>query len=278
MAAASFWPPNEQLFGVHPSVAMTQAVIAHMKDKTGRSLEEWVELVRGEGPPDEAARRAWLKQTHGLGTNYAWWIAERADGKGAEHADPRVYLASAVSYVAAMFEGPKAGLRPLYEALMALAHSLGPDVKACPCQTIVPLYREHVFAQIKPTTRTRIDFGLALGDTKPRGRLIDTGGFARKDRITHRFGIASLDDIDAEVERWLRSAYERDAPKAASARGAADKPAKIKAGKRAATARPAAGSPKQRAQSPVGARHTSKAKRPRAAATGKARATRRAPK
>jgi hypothetical protein len=35
--------------------------------------------------------------------------------------------------------------------------------------------------------RTRIDFGLALKDTPATGRLIDTGGFAKKDRITHRF-------------------------------------------------------------------------------------------
>ena len=84
--------------------------------------------------------------------------------------------------------------------------------EACPCQTIVPLYRNHVFAQIKPTTQTRIDFGLALGDTKktPK-RLIDTGGFAKKDRITHRFEITSLKDIDDEVKKWLKIAYERDA-------------------------------------------------------------------
>jgi hypothetical protein len=88
---------------------------------------------------------------------------------------------------------------------------MGKDVKACPCQTIVPLYRKRVFAQIKPTTRTRIDFGLALKDTKATGRLTDTGGFAKKDRITHRFAITSLADIDAEVKRWLRTAYEMDA-------------------------------------------------------------------
>jgi hypothetical protein len=90
--------------------------------------------------------------------------------------------------------------------------SVGKDVKACPCQTIVPLYRNHVFAQIKPTTQTRIDFGLALGDTKktPK-RLIDTGGFAKKDRITHRFEIASVKDIDDEVKHWLKVAYDRDA-------------------------------------------------------------------
>jgi hypothetical protein len=76
---------------------------------------------------------------------------------------------------------------------------------------MVPLYRNHVIAQIKPTTGTRIDMGFALKDMKPTGRLIDTGGFAKKDRITHRIAISSVDDIDGEVERWLRKAYEMDA-------------------------------------------------------------------
>jgi hypothetical protein len=60
-----------------------------------------------------------------------------------------------------------------------------------PCQTIVPLHRNHVFAQIKPSARTRIDFGFALQDTKATGRLIDTGGYAKKGRITHRIPITS---------------------------------------------------------------------------------------
>jgi hypothetical protein len=75
----------------------------------------------------------------------------------------------------------------------------------------VAIYRNHVIAQIKPSARTRIDFGLALKDTPAKGRLIDTGGLAKKDRITHRVEITSLDDVDAFVEKWLRRAYEMDA-------------------------------------------------------------------
>ena len=41
--------------------------------------------------------------------------------------------------------------------------------------------------------------------------MIDTGGYARKDRITHRFEITSAKDIDDEVKRWLKVAYDRDA-------------------------------------------------------------------
>ena len=198
-------------YSVHPSVLMLQAWVQTLPEKTGRSLEEWVQLVRAEGPPTEKERRDWLKAGHKLGSNSAGWIAERSLGRGEEAGDPEAYLKAAFGYVNTMFAGPKAGLLPIYEALLGLGLSIGPDAKACPCETIVPLYRNHVFAQIKPATKTRIDFGLALKDTPATGRLIDTGGFAKKDRITHRFAITALSEIDDEVRRWLKRAYEMDA-------------------------------------------------------------------
>jgi Domain of unknown function (DUF5655)/Domain of unknown function (DUF4287) len=202
---------TRSIYGVHPGVLLTQKWIGELKQKTGRTLEEWVKFIRKEGPPVEQARRDWLKSVHGLGTNSAWWLAERSVGKGEDTGDSDAYLAAAEKYVEEMFAGKKEHLRPIYEALLKLGLGSGKDVKACPCQTIVPLYRNHVFAQIKPTTQKRIDFGLALGDTKktPK-RLIDTGGFAKKDRITHRFEITSVKDIDDEVKKWLSTAYDRD--------------------------------------------------------------------
>ena len=214
MARALKKPAGRSLYSVHPGVVMMQKWIAELKDKTGRSLDEWIALVKAEGPDDEKACRAWLKEAHGLGTNSAWWIAERAlarDDKGINEDDPESYLKAAEVYVEEMYAGAKAGLRPIYDALLTLGLGIGPEAKACPCQTIGPLYRNHVFAQIKPTTRTRIDLGFALGDAPATGRLIDTGGFAKKDRITHRIPIASLADIDDEVKRWLKTAYDRDA-------------------------------------------------------------------
>jgi hypothetical protein len=201
---------TKSLYSVHPGVLLTQKWVADLKTKTGRSLDEWLALVKKSGPKDEKSRREWLKSKHDLGTNSAWWLAERADGKGTESSDPDAYLAAAENYVEAMFAGGKAALRPLYDRILHLALDMADDVKACPCQTIVPLYRKHVFAQIKPTTRTRIDLGFALGARKVEGRLIDTGGFAKKDRITHRIPISSPGEIDDEVQKWLRLAYEED--------------------------------------------------------------------
>jgi hypothetical protein len=211
MAKTATRTAKKSIYGVHPGVAMTQKWIAELKQKTGRTLDEWLKLIKKEGPPTEKERRDWLKTKYGLGTNSAWWLAERSVGKGEEVGDPDAYLKAAEKYVEEMFSGKKEHLRPIYDALLKLGLKIGKDVKACPCQTIVPLYRHHVFAQIKPTTLTRIDFGLALGTMKTPKRLVDTGGYQKKDRITHRFEITSPKDIDDEVKRWLRVAYDRDA-------------------------------------------------------------------
>jgi len=201
------------LYSVHPGVAMVQGWIATMKEKTGRTLEEWLKHIKKEGPDDEKACRVWLKEQYGVGTNYAWWLAEKALSKkklGLADDSPESYLREAPLYVDAMYTGAKAALRPIYDALLKLGLELADDVKACPCQTMVPLYRNHVFANIKPTTQTRVDLGLALKDTKTPARLLDTGGFAKKDRITRRIAITSVKEIDADVKRWLKMAYDMD--------------------------------------------------------------------
>lgn len=202
---------TKTLYSVHPGVAMMQKWVVDLPVKTGRSLDEWIALVAAEGPPTEKERRAWLKEQHQLGTNAAWWIAERSVGKGDEESDPAAYLRAAEEYVAAMFAGTKAGLRPLYDELLQLGLALGKDVKACPCKTIVPLYRARVFAEIKPATRTRIDLGLALGDLRGAGRLLENTNRPKGNRISHRMAITSLDEIDDEVRRWLKAAYDLEA-------------------------------------------------------------------
>jgi hypothetical protein len=196
-------------FDVHPSLAMYHTTLAGLKQKTGKSLDEWITLVKKSAPVTEKERREWLQSRHELGRNYASFIAEQSVGKG-DDGTGETYLKQADEYVENMYAGSKEALRPIFEELMALGRKQGKDVKVCPCQTMVPLYRKHVFAQIKPTTRTRIDLGLALKDTKAPKRLIDTGGFAKKDRITHRIEITSVKDIDAEVKKWLKIAYDMD--------------------------------------------------------------------
>ena len=192
-------------YSPHPGFSMEAAIVANFKQKTGKTVEEWVAFVRKSGPADEKERRAWLKENHGLTTNYASFVALQAEGKGgAEQYNPD-------ALVEQIFTENKAHLRPIYEEILRFGLSLADDVKVCPCATIIPFYRKHVIAQIKVPNRSRIDLGFALGDMKPTGKLIDTGGFAKKDRITHRMEIASLQDFNEEARKWFHRAYERDA-------------------------------------------------------------------
>lgn len=203
---------TQALYDVHPGVAMVQKWIAELKEQTGRSLDEWMAFVKKEGPKDEKSQREWLKIQHRLGTNAAWWIAARVAGKESDEDSPEKYLAAAPEYVEKQYAGKKEALRPIYDELLKFGKSIGSDVKACPCLTMVPLYRNHVFAQIKPTTNTRVDFGLALTHYKGKlpKRLVDTGGLAKKDRITHRIEITDMKQIDTDVKKWLKTAYDLD--------------------------------------------------------------------
>jgi hypothetical protein len=203
-------PHKRWKYDLHPSVAMAHSVIAQMKQKTGRSLDEWVRHVKQRGPEGEKERAGWLKKEHGMGTNYASWIAGKSVGKTEATEDAVQYLKNADDYVERMFAAPKEHLRTIYDQVLTFAKTLGPDIRVSPCQTMVPIYRNHVIAQVKPTTRARIDLGLALRDTKAPKRLIDTGGFAKKDRITHRIEISSREEFDDEARRWMKRAYEMD--------------------------------------------------------------------
>jgi len=200
---------TKSLYSVHPGLAMMQKWTKDLPSKTGRSLDEWIELTKKSGPPTEKERREWLKKEHKLGTNSAACIAERAEGKGTEEDSPEAHLKAAAEWVEAMFKGPRAALRPLYDELLHLALALGG--KASPGKTAVALYRNHVFANIKVSTNTRIDLGLALKDMKTPKRLIDTGGFEKKDRITRRIEVKAKADINLDLKKWLAKAWEMDA-------------------------------------------------------------------
>jgi hypothetical protein len=195
---------KNSVYTIHPGFAMEESSVANLKERTGRTIEEWVRMVKKSGPPTEKERIAWLKSAHGITTNYAGWIAKRADGGGsAASYDPD-------SMVEEMFAGKKAGLRPIYDQMLELAFELGKDVRVSPCKTMVPFYRKHVFAQVKPATNTRVDLGFAFKDMKPAGKLLSTGGFEKGDRISHRIPVGSVEEIDKEVRKWLKQAYEMD--------------------------------------------------------------------
>lgn len=199
-------------FRVHPSVSHIQAMLANMEERTGKSLDAWADVARGYGLAEVNALGAKLKAEHGLGKPTAWLLASYALGETPEDYDGDAYLARAPELFDAQFSGKKEALRPLAEKVIAHLITLGDDVGVSPTKTMVPIYRHHVFAQVKAATQTRLDVGLALGryDGELSSRIKDTGGALKGDRITHVIGVTADEQIDDELIGWLRKAYELD--------------------------------------------------------------------
>jgi hypothetical protein len=182
-------------------VASVQDAIASMvrniEEKTGKSVAGWVSLARNSGFSKHGEILAWLKSEHGLGHGYANFVAKEAlkpDGAGEQ------------DLVDAQFSGAKSALRPLYEQLLNVMFALGPDVEIAPKKNNVSIRRGKQFALIQPTTATRLDLGLILKGTEPKGRLEASGSFNAM--FTHRVRIGSADDIDKDLKKWLRAAYD----------------------------------------------------------------------
>jgi hypothetical protein len=184
---------------------MLEAIRRNMPDRTGRTVEEWAELVRKDGPKGTKERIAWLRARHRLGGPTAMVAVAEAEGT-----NPLAEYEEGDALVEAMFRGPKAALRPAFEAALAAARTLGKDVTPSARKTYLTLSRKRQFAVLQPSTSTRLDVGLVLPGVKPQGRLrasANVGG----GRVTHAIAVLSAKDVDAFVRRWLKTAYDQDA-------------------------------------------------------------------
>jgi hypothetical protein len=182
---------------------MQAAIARNLKQRTGKSVEEWADEARRFAPSARNGRVGWLITEHGLPKTAAAMIAACLEGE--------IDYADSAALLAGMFAGPKAALRPLYDEIVKAATALGTDVHVIPCRTQVTLRRRRQFAWIKATTSTRLDVGLALPGSAPSGPLLPVAGTNAQDRVRLRIAVAGRDDVNAELKRWLKTAYDLDA-------------------------------------------------------------------
>ena len=107
--------------------------------------------------------------------------------------------------VDAQYAGAKAGLRPLYDQLLAAIQKFGKDVEVSPKKAYVSLRRNKQFALVQPSTATRLDVGMNLKGAKPTGRRT-SGSFNAM--VSHRVRLSKAAEIDKELLGWLKQAYE----------------------------------------------------------------------
>ncbi len=181
-----------------------ETMLANLKEKTGKSLDEWVAVVNETGLDKNKAIIDYLKKDHGFTYGYANMVAQEtlARRKAAETGRS----VAEVDLVAEQYAGDKAALRPIYDALIEKVQAFGEDVEVSPKKTYVSLRRKKQFAILQPSTKTRLDVGINLKDVEPQGRLEASGSF--NSMVSHRVRLESQEEINDELVGWLVAAYK----------------------------------------------------------------------
>ena len=119
---------------------MKASMIAGMAEKTGKSLDQWLAIVRASKLTKHKEFMTLLKEKHGLTHGFANMVALQALQSDSHTAGDTDAL------VDAQYAGAKAPLRPLYDKLLAAIQSFGKDVEVSPKKAYVSLRRNKQFA------------------------------------------------------------------------------------------------------------------------------------
>jgi len=173
--------------------------IRNIEATYGRPVREWFAIIAASGVTKHAEIVAMLKADHGMthGAAHRMSLLSRQDDEPSTGDDP----------ADALYAGRKAHLRPIHDAVMQAILGLGGDVESVPKKGYLSLRRRKQFAMIQPSTASRVDVGLILGDMEPAGRLETAKGFNAL--FTHRVRLTSVADVDAALVGCFALAYQR---------------------------------------------------------------------
>jgi Domain of unknown function (DUF5655)/Domain of unknown function (DUF4287) len=178
---------------------MAAGMIANLKEKTGKPIGDWLKIVNKSQLAKHGEIVKFLKGEHGVTHGYANMIAHQALQQDAPDT-------GGDGLVAAQYSGDKAGLKAIYDKLIAAVQKFGADVEISPKKTYVSLRRSKQFGLIQPSTKTRVDVGINLKGEPPSGRLEASGSFNAM--VSHRVRVAAESAVDKELLVWLKRAYE----------------------------------------------------------------------
>ncbi len=179
--------------------------LRNISSKTGKSIPELHALLDGTGLAKHGEKRTWLIDNLGLGYGDANAVVG-AQGKdlSALTGDVVAPAAPAGDPLDSIYTGAKAHLRAVHDAVIAAVDSLG-DYEKAPKKAYVSLRRSQQFAMVGPATKDLVEIGLNAKDlpASPRLKAMPSGSMC-----AYTLRIASAKEVDAELKRWLRTAYD----------------------------------------------------------------------
>lgn len=176
----------------------TQTMIENLHKNTGKTLEQWIDIVKKQNFNKHGEIIKFLKEQHEFTYGFANFVAHKANETDAGSVENQNDL------IIKQYEG-KEHFKPIYNKLLSEIQTFGKDIEVSPKNNYVSLRRKKQFAILNPATKTRFEIGIILKGQEPKGKL---EAEKPNSMCSHKINIAEMKDIDKEVFDWLKTAYE----------------------------------------------------------------------
>lgn len=175
-----------------------QTQLANIQSRTGKSLDELYALIEKTGVEKHGQIRDMLKNDLRMGHGDANTLVHFYLRRGEEEPS------SADDALDGIYDGAKAGLRPIHEAIMAEVDAFG-DFEIAPKKAYVSLRRKKQFAMVGPATKTQVEVGLNMKGVPATARLVEQkpGGMCQ-----YKVRLSDRSEVDAELVGWIRTAFD----------------------------------------------------------------------
>ena len=174
-----------------------ETMIKNLKDKTGRSLEEWMTHLAGKSFQKHGEFMTYLKKDQGLSHGFANFITHKARQSDAASSSDTELIESQYRN--------KEHFKPLYEEIIKRVMAFGSDVNIAPKKAYVSLRAKKQFAMLKPATKSRFEIGLNLDNPNEHPDLITIS--KASSMFSHQVNVTNLDELTEQMVEWLHQAY-----------------------------------------------------------------------
>lgn len=180
---------------------MLQTMIGNMPEKTGKSLEEWHQLLRQTGLEKHGELMKILKGDHGVSHGFANTIAQLY--LKPELLGPKTDSEDTLD--SELLKG-KEDISEVFQKAKSMFEAIKGDVEFAYKKTYISLRTpKKQFALLQPSTKTRVDIGLNLKGVEPEG-LVEAAG-SWNTMVSHRIKVSNTDELNG-LQSWLQKAYD----------------------------------------------------------------------
>ena len=141
-----------------------KTMIANLSKNTGKTLKQWVEVVKKENLSKHGEMVKFLKEEHSFTHGFANLVAHKVKGSDAGSVENKEDL------LQKQYKG-KEHFLPVYEKLITAVQGFGKDVEIAPKNSYVSLRIKKQFAILQPAAKSRFEIGLNIKDQEPNGKL-----------------------------------------------------------------------------------------------------------